>query len=200
MIKINLLETTKEKETRSTVMKAAPPVSSMVVVGAVIVALGLLVVVVWWWQKHSEYAKSQDELVQARTEREQLKPFIDEVDKYEKRKNLWAAKRDAIDKLRKDRNMPVHILDEVTKNLPQFLWLDQMEYKEGIINVKGHCTNKLDPSTFVSNLEASDFFGDVKLISVDLETTQQGESYRFEINAKVENPFQQKKTDEKSAS
>ena len=199
MIKINLLETSKEKETKTTVMKAAPPVSSMVIVGVVVIALGLLIVMVWWWQKHSEYVKSQDELTQARTEREQLKPFIDEVDKYEKRKNLWAAKRDAIDKLRKDRNMPVHILDEITKNLPQFLWLEALEYREGSIMLKGRCTNKLDPSTFVGNLEASDFFEDVKLISVTLDVRPEGENYVFEINSKVVNPFQQKKTEDKSS-
>jgi type IV pilus assembly protein PilN len=201
MIKINLLEQPKEKETRATALKTAPPVSSMLIVGVVILAIGVLVVAIWWWTVHAKLVKSRTDLEEAKAERERLKPFIEEVAKYEAKKNLWAAKRDAIDLLRKNRNMPVHLLDEITKSLPQFLWLEDVNKRGDIIEFRGSCTNKLDPSTFVGNLEASEFFSDVRLTSVDLVQTPAGEAYTFNISAKIVNPFQQKaKTETNSTS
>lgn len=192
MIKINLLETTREKESRTPILKAAPPVSSMIIIGVVVVVAAALITGIWYWQVRGDLNASNIALGDAKKEKEILKPFIEEVVKYEKRKNLWAAKRDAIDILRKNRNMPVHILDEITKSLPQFLWLETVDYKGATITFKGMCTNKLDPSTFVANLEASEFFADVKLTSVILVTTQAGESYQFATIANIVNPFQQK--------
>ncbi|OGF61819.1 MAG: hypothetical protein A2Y62_20575 [Candidatus Fischerbacteria bacterium RBG_13_37_8] len=194
MIKINLLETTKEREPKGPTFGAAPPVSSIIIIGIVIVAIGLIVSAIWWYQKNNELNDTQTEVEAARQEVAELKPYIEEVVKYEKKKNLWAAKRDAIDMLRRNRNMPVHLLDEITKNLPQFLWLESVDIKGlASIDFKGQCSNKLDPSTFVNNLESSDFFKDVKLTQVMLKpsTSSGGETYEFIINAKIDNPFQQ---------
>jgi len=132
----------------------------------------------------------------ARKEKEDLAKYIADVKKYEERKNLWAAKRDAIDQLRKNRNLPVHILDEVAKSLPEFLWLDDLSFNGDSISFKGHCSNRLDPSTFASNLENSKFFADVSLNSVKLESSgsEGGETWAFAITAKITNPFQEIKT------
>ena len=193
MIKINLLETTREKESRTPILRAAPPVSSMIIIGVVVVVAAALIVGIWYWQVWGDLKTSRIALEDAKREKEVLKPFIEEVVKYEKRKILWAAKRDAIDILRKNRNMPVHLLDEITKSLPQFLWLESADYKGATITFKGSCTNKLDPSTLVANLEASDYFAEVKLTSVVLKPeTTGGESYQFAIITNVVNPFQQK--------
>lgn len=193
MIKINLLEVSKEKEVKG-FAPAAPPMSSILIIGIIILIASVLISFIWWYQVNRDYDEIQSKLSLARKEKEDLKQYIADVKKYEEKKNLWAAKRDAIDQLRKNRNLPVHILDEIAKSLPEFLWLDELNFTGTNITLKGHCSNKLDPSTFVANLEASKFFADVSLGSVKLESSEGGETYSFEIKARITNPFQEVKT------
>ncbi len=192
MIKINLLEMPKEKEAKAIAVKAAPPVSSIVILGIIIVIIGIIIAGIWWYQTNSELVASQKQLDDARKELKELEPYIKEVVLFEKKKNTLAAKKDAIDLLRKSRSMPVHILDEISKSLPQFLWLETVTVKGNLLEIKGSCTNKLDPSSFVNNLEQSDFFSNVRLIQVSLSQSSGGsESYSFSITANIANPFQQ---------
>jgi len=194
MIKINLLEIPKEKETKAIAVSAAPPVSSILIFGIIIVVIGIVIAGVWWYQVKKDFESAKFQLETARKELRELQPYIKEVVIYEKKKNLLAAKKDAIDLLRRSRSMPVHIMDEIASNLPQFLWLDSVTIRgNSTIDIKGSCTNKLDPSTFVDKLEQSKFFEDVKLLQVNLNQAQSagGESYSFIISAKIVNPFQQ---------
>lgn len=193
MIKINLLEISREKEVKG-FEAAAPPVSSILIAGIIILIASIMVSFFWWYQVKSDYNKLHSDLISARKEKEELAKYIADVKKYEEKKNLWAAKRDAIDQLRKNRNLPVHILDEITKSLPEFLWLDELSFNGDNISFKGHCSNKLDPSTFVLNLENSKFFAEVALNSVKLESSEGGETYSFAITAKITNPFQEIKS------
>lgn len=192
MIKINLLETPKEKEMKAVAVSVAPSVSSIIIFGIIIVIVGIVISAILWYQAKTEFEKSKEQLEQAKKEKNELEPYIKQVVIYEKKKDLLKAKKDAIDLLRKNRSMPVHILDEVAKSVPQFLWLDALSVKGTSIELKGACTNKLDPSEFVRRLEESDFFSNVRLIQVNLNPGESGkETYSFSIVANIVNPFQQ---------
>ena len=129
MIKINLLETPKEKEAKAIEVSAAPPISSILIFGILIVIVGIVISMILWYQANTEFEKSKKQLDAAVNEKKELEPYIKQVVIYEKKKNLLEAKKNAIDLLRRNRSLPVHILDEVTKSLPQFLWLDSLAVK-----------------------------------------------------------------------
>ena len=59
--------------------------------------------------------------------------------------------------------MPVYILDQVSKNLPEFLWLDRMSASTNEINISGKATNYNAVSNFYTNLSDSGFFSNVSL-------------------------------------
>ena len=59
--------------------------------------------------------------------------------------------------------MPVHILDQVSRNLPEFMWLDSLTASANAINIVGKATTYNAVSNLYDNLRASGQFSDVVL-------------------------------------
>ncbi len=69
-----------------------------------------------WVRKHTEADRELQRLEEIRKKGEE----------YEEQKALLARKIDLITELKKQQAVPVHILDQISRNLPDFLWLDRM--------------------------------------------------------------------------
>jgi Tfp pilus assembly protein PilN len=63
-----------------------------------------------------------------------------------------------IEELRKGQSGPVHLLDEVSRALPERLWLTQLQQVEGDLRIEGRATSLTALSDFVGNLESSGYF------------------------------------------
>ena len=164
MIKINLL--TEKKQAK--VKKQAPIQLDMGTGGrnimfVSILLLGLAVAVGWSWQVNRDLANWKDKLVKADQELERLKPIREKAEQYERRKELLERKIDLITDLKKKQDVPVHILDQVSRNLPDFLWLNKMSADNNQVSIAGKATTYNAVSNFYRNLSNSGYFAAVTL-------------------------------------
>jgi Tfp pilus assembly protein PilN len=164
MIKINLLAEKKPGKPAATASLKPEGVGggqNMLLVG--ILLIGLVVAGGWWYVLRSETANWQRKHTEADVELERLKEIRAKGEEYERQKELLTRKIALITDLKKMQTVPVHILDQVSKNLPDFLWLESMSAAANQISITGKATTYNAVSNFYSNLSESGHFGEVAL-------------------------------------
>jgi type IV pilus assembly protein PilN len=166
MIKINLItekKQTKKKSTRSRTSGegGVGGGSNGLLIG--ILVLGVAAAGGWWWTLNNEVDDWTHQITEADKEIKRLEEIIKKGEQYEAQKALLARKIDLITELKKQQAVPVYILDQVSKNLPEFLWLDKMSAASNNISISGKATNYNAVSNFYTNLTDSGYFGNVSL-------------------------------------
>lgn len=164
MIKINLLSERKQPKAKaapSLKLEGSGAPQSALLVG--IVLLGFVVAAVWGWLLHTRTSELEQMHRAADAELVRLEEVRKKGDEYKKRKELLARKIDLITNLKKRQEVPVHILDQVSKNLPDFLWLNSLTAHNNAITITGKATTYNAVSNFYNNLTASGYFAEVTL-------------------------------------
>ena len=94
-----------------------------------------------------------------------------------------------IEELRRGQVGPVQMLDQVSRNLPDSLWLTEMRQDGDALVILGRAMTLTALSDFVANLERSGYFiPPVDLIDSQLEDVAQGQVVRFEVRAQFTVP------------
>jgi type IV pilus assembly protein PilN len=164
MIKINLLAEKKpvKAKTRSTIkFEGLGGTQNLLLAG--ILALGFIVAGTWWWVRAAELRSWKAKQVAAEVELNRLKEVRKKADYFKRQKELLERKINLITDLKKKQSVPVHILDQISKNLPDFLWLESMSAVQNQVNISGRATTYTAVSNFYDNLGASGYFTDVVL-------------------------------------
>jgi type IV pilus assembly protein PilN len=193
MIKINLLEVEKERRTKTAAAPAGAFPTGLAFIG--IVGLTLLLFGFLFWQTSNALSTLEKDVAQKREKRKELDPYIKKVEELEKRRNELALKNNAIETLRSQRTIPVHLMDEISRALPEYLWLTNVTLKGGVIGIEGETVQEQAIPTFMSNLDASEFIGTPSLIETKMKNATGGPqtaSTTFKIAAPVTNPFKPK--------
>jgi len=190
MIRINLLAT--DRGGAAAAKKKGPGVSSAqrVTIGAALILVSTVVFVGWWfWSLREQNQKLDADIIRAETEANQLRSVLASVQKFEARKAQLQQRVTLIEQLRRGQQGPVHILDEVSKALPDRLWLVSMSQRGAEFTIAGQTTSLTGVSDFVANLEASPWFKrPVEIVDSTLEQTPNGDLVRFTIHATSNNP------------
>lgn len=165
MIKINLLaekRPAKRPTTSSSVnLEGLGSGRNILLVG--ILMIGVLVAAGWWWALDRSINNWQTKLQEADRELKRLEAAIKKSEEYEAQRDLLARKIQLITDLKKQQEVPVHILDQVSRNLPDFLWLETMTANRDRITISGKATTYAAVSNFYSNLTDSGYFANVEL-------------------------------------
>ena len=164
MIKINLLserKPVKAKTPSSFRFDGAAGAQQAILVGIVII--GVLVAGYMWWSANGEVKRLQEEHVKADAELKRLEEVRKKGDEFTARKELLERKIQLITELKKQQKVPVHILDQISRNLPDFLWLDSMNAKANDVSIVGKATTYNAVSNFYRNLAESGYFQGVTL-------------------------------------
>jgi type IV pilus assembly protein PilN len=164
MIKINLLGEKKPAKTKApAALKFDGLGGTQNFLLAGILAVGFIVAGTWWWVRASELKNWKAKEAAAETELARLQEVRKKADYFKQQKELLERKINLITDLKKKQSVPVHILDQISKNLPDFLWLDSMSAAQNQINIAGRATTYTAVSNFYDNLLASGYFNDVVL-------------------------------------
>ena len=155
MIKINLIaETRRAVATR----KAAPKLSTGIadlgqalLVGLLV--LGLLVAAGWWYLLQRDVKRMQEEVRVAQQEVDRLAPVLKEVEEYKAKKAELERKIGVITDLRANQKGPVQIMDQVSRSVPELLWLTSLEVTASNVAVKGQAYNTNAVANFLENLD-----------------------------------------------
>jgi type IV pilus assembly protein PilN len=191
MIRINLLATdrgivAKKKKSRGVVVTAAQRVT----IGAALILLSTVVIVGWWfWTLREQNQRLDADIARAEVEANQLRSVLGKVQTFEARKAQLQQRVTLIEQLRHGQQGPVHILDEVSKALPDRLWLVSMQQHGAEFSIAGQTTSLTGLSDFVANLEASKWFKrPVEIVDSTVEQTPNGDLVRFTVRATSDNP------------
>jgi type IV pilus assembly protein PilN len=118
---------------------------------------------------------------------------IQQVQQFEQRRAQLQQRVALIEDLRRNQTGPVHMLDQISRALPDMLWL--IDLKQGTdpneVLIDGRVTSLTGLSDFVANLEASGYFKrSVEIVSTTVEnaTGPTGELIRFQVRAMFQQP------------
>ena len=176
---------------------AAPPpprgsvdVVQRVTLACSVILVAMVVVIGWrFWSLRQESNQVQQELTAADQEIARLGPVVDQVERLDAERDRLEQHVELIQGLRSGQSGPVHVLDELSRAMPEGLWLAQLEQDADDIVVEGRTFTLSALSDFMANLEGSEFFDPpVEIIDSQLEETEQGEVVRFELRAQFVGP------------
>ena len=189
MIRINLLAVERKgaKKARAAIISPAQRVT----IGAGLIVLATVLVIGWWfWSLRAESASLDADIVRAEQETQQLRTVLAQVQKFEARKAQLQQRVTLIEQLRRGQSAPVHVLDELSKAVPDRLWLVSMGQRGAEFTIEGRATTLTSLSDFVTNLEGSNWFKrPVEIIDSAVEQNPQaGDLVRFTIRANLNNP------------
>jgi type IV pilus assembly protein PilN len=165
MIKINLIAETQKGKSRE---KAAPRAEGSGVLGQNVLMVGVVIlatlVVGWrWYTLAGDHRRLVSDIARAEAEKERLQAIIKKGEDYKAKKDLLQRKIALVSQLKKNQSGPVHLLDEISKQLPDFLWLDNMTEAGWQIQIMGKATTYNAVSNFYNNLNGSRYFENVVL-------------------------------------
>jgi len=163
MIKINLLAERKPAKTKAApaVLKFEGSAGNQNLLLAAILIIGALVAGGWWWVRASERDRWKERRAANEVELQRLAEIRAKAEAFKVQKDLLEKKITLITELKKKQSVPVHILDQISRNVPDFLWLDSMSASSNQINIVGKATTYNAVSNFYDNLLASGQFADV---------------------------------------
>ena len=163
MIKINLLvEARGEKVARQPVVSLKiGGLNNIILVGMLLLGLGF--VGITYWRLSAKLSGIKQEIAENQREYERLKPIIAEVEAFKKKNAELKHKIEVIERLKANQHGPVRIMDEVSKALPDLLWLTTMDVAGKNLTLKGRALNENAVANFISNLDSSPFFAEPSL-------------------------------------
>lgn len=169
MIKINLV-----REGRAVRGAGAAPAAAAAAAGpgasnlnnilivAVLLLAGLAALGYWFFMK-SQLDERKETVAQRTVEAKKLEAIIKEVEDYQKRKDSLQQRIDLINQLKLNQKGPVRIMDQISRDLPDLVWLDRMEIAGGRITLAGRGLNPNAIALFVENVKNDPYFEEPQL-------------------------------------
>lgn len=121
--------------------------------------------------------KVEGQVAEAQAEVDKLAPIIAEVEQFKAKKAKLENKVDIISQLKANQQGPVQIMDEISRALPELLWLDRMTASGQTITLSGRAFNTNAVANFLENLDRVPQFQEPVL----QDTSQTGQTYSFVI-------------------
>ena len=159
MIRINLL-TTERKTAKAATSRGFEAGQKMMILGSLILVVVIAGLGWRYWALGQAAARLEADIENARREEARLQEILRQVREFEARKAMLQARLDLIDALRQGQNAPVHMVDQVSRSLPDMTWLTNMSQSPDgyTLTMQGRCLTLTSLSDFIGNLEGSRYF------------------------------------------
>jgi len=97
-------------------------------------------------------------------EKARLAAIIQRVNEFQKKLEELEKREELIEQLKRDREGPVHLLDDLSNQLPDFVWLTSMTQSANNVTISGMAASYVSIADYIQRLEASDYFRNVELV------------------------------------
>ena len=118
-----------------------------------------------WWYESTKIKKLDSDIAAAEQRQRELQAIKVQVDALEAKRKTFQQKVDLIERLKAEQSAPVHLLDELSKNLPDFVWLTSLDQTGPIVRISGQSSGYTSVADFISALQRSGYFPLVDLVS-----------------------------------
>lgn len=189
MIRINLLKPEK-KDIKETPAISTPKIRKerKFPFSYLIFLLLIAVVVVFYLQQRSAINEERNLLAAAQQEKESLNYVTKKLEQLEQQKLTLQRKIDLISFLKAQQPIPVRILDELSENIPEWVWLIETKYEDQILEIKGRALSNNLIADYIFNLENSPYITSVNLISSTQKSEKGSQYLEFTLTAQYELP------------
>jgi len=184
MIRINLLKPEK-KEIKRAPDAAAPQFKekkSQSLFGLIFLLLIVVVIAGYLWQRKT-FNEEQDLLEKAQVEKRELQDVLVKLDQLEQQKTILERKMNLINQLKARQGIAVTIMDELSKQIPDWVWLTEVSYNGQSVTLKGKAFSNNLIADYIYNLEKSPYFSGVNLVSSTQRRVKNNEYLEFSMNA-----------------
>lgn len=191
MIRINLLTVERERAKRRPGGGLQATQQKITLACSVILVLAALGVGWWYWTLSKQADQIEANIVTAQKETERLQGLIAQVEQFEARRVQLQQRVALIEELRKGQAGPVRLLDEISRSLPDMLWLTEIKQQGNELTIGGRCTTLTALSDFVGNLELGGFFNKpVEILDSQVEQRASGgvDLIKFSVKAVISTP------------
>lgn len=156
MIRINLLAP--ERRAAKAATRGFQAGQKMTVIGSLILVLTLVGLGWRYWALGQQERDMEEQIVLATREEARLAEILRQVQEFEARRTQLEQRVALIDELRKGQNAPVHMIDQVSRSLPDMTWLTAISQNGYTLTIQGRCLTLTSLSDFIGNLEATRYF------------------------------------------
>jgi Tfp pilus assembly protein PilN len=158
MIRINLLagerQTQKKKGGGAAVSApSAPGAVQLYLFLALFVGGAIALCVFGWLYKSAQLAELDNEIAAAQLRQQQLQEIAQEVARYEAQKELLERKLQTIRDLKALQGASVRLIDEISRAMPEFLWLESLDQTGSGLTFRGKSNSLNAVANFIQNLQ-----------------------------------------------
>ncbi len=188
MIKINLVR--EGRAVRGTGAAPAAPlaeagagggskINNLLIIGLLVV--GALVAFGYWFIENRKLADREATVGVRKSEADRLDSIIKDVENYQKRKDSLQKRIDLINQLKQNQKGPVHLMDQVSKDRPDLVWLDRMSVSGSAVALSGRGLNPNAIANFVENIKNDAYFEEPELGALT-QVSSVPSVYSFDMN------------------
>ncbi len=120
--------------------------------------LGLLLALGYWFWHKRELSNREAVVAERTVEAQKLESIIKEVEEYQLRKDNLQQRIDLINQLKQNQKGPVRIMDQISRDLPDLVWLDSMDINQGRVTLGGRGLNPNAIALFIENIKNDPYF------------------------------------------
>lgn len=187
MIRINLLKP-ETKEIREAAPAApvaevrerkAPPIANIILILAIVLLAAL-----FFLQKRA-LDQERQRLAAAEEEKRQLAYVSEKLIELQKKKEIFEKKINLITSLKAQQPIAVILLNEISKCLPEWVWLTEVSYENRVLQIRGSALSNNLIADFIRNLEDSPYLENVDLRSSVQRTVSDQTFLEFALTLKL---------------
>jgi len=128
--------------------------------------IGIVVAGGWWFLENRKLADRQEAVTRNQEEAKRLEQIIKEVADYQEQKESLQQRIDLINQLKQNQKGPVRLMDRISQDLPDLIWLDKMTVNGGLVTIDGRGLNPNAIANFVENIKNDPMFEEPDLGNV----------------------------------
>ena len=188
MIRINLVAPERATKTKTKAASAGPAMPpgalqsylllALLVGGALVLCAGA------WWLQSNKLRDLDTRIVADEKRMRDLQAIAQQVAQFQQKKAILENKVLVIEQLRLLQKSPVHMLDEISKALPDYVWLGTLDETQGNLKFGRQSNSLAAVADYISALQRSGWFP-----TVDLATAQEQQNIvNFTLSGNFKDP------------
>jgi len=186
MIKINLISA---EPSPAATRKKGPEISLGAHQGDIILVtvlvISLLIAGGRWYMLYSTIQELNATRIEKEKQRDELKQYIKTANELEAKRAELKKKIDTIRELKENQQGPVHVMDEISRALPDLVWLKNLTLNGKKVQIVGMALDVNAIANFSTNLKASPYVVSADVLGYDLVTSSS--AYTFQVTCTFTN-------------
>jgi len=160
--------------------KKGPNIGNLIFL-ALVIGLGA-----FYFFQQKAFQRENALLATARQEKSQLQYVEAKLEEQRKARESLDRKITLIENLNARRDMAPRLMDELSRTLPDWVWLSEVVYDDKGISIKGRALSNNLVADYIASLEASPQIMNVNLVSSTQKTVQGDQYLEFALRAVLE--------------